>query len=95
MNPDKFMLALALLFILDVWTTLRGLGAGLREGNPVMAYLMRILSPAGALMAVKFALLVWISRHLTQIDARAQWAILAGYVGVVAWNLYQLNKRRA
>lgn len=93
MTSDLFLFLLGLLFILDVWTTLRILAlAGGRELNPVMRWAMKLLTPAGGLMLAKFAVLVWISMHLAGLPAGWRIGILIGYLALFAWNLWQLHR---
>ena len=81
--------------ILDGVSTYRALRrGGVHEGNPVMSWLMNLIGIAPALVLTKgliieLLVLAWAHGYET-----ALWVIAAGYVAVVANNLYLGRKHR-
>ena len=79
----------------DYLTTLRGLRAGGREANPVMAALFRKVKPELGLALVKLAIVAVVGA-LVLFDAiyMELFVAVAIYAAIVANNLYQIRKAR-
>lgn len=89
---SKWIVAMALLFVADVWLTMRILKQGGRELNPLLAKLFMSYDPLGVLIFAKaFALAIFIVFEPT-ISPDAKTWIGAGYVGLVVWNLTQVRR---
>ncbi|MHB8388032.1 MAG: DUF5658 family protein [Acidobacteriaceae bacterium] len=94
MNTINFLVALAVLFALDAWSTSYMLLFGGRELNPLLAKLMAGMGTDAALALVKgvsYAAIAWFAWH-DQIAPIYEKLILAGYIVVVGRNLYLVHR---
>lgn len=88
------MIAFAIFVVLqglDAYTTIRILGAGGREMNPVMRWVFARLGVAAGLAAAKVLLVVVMFVLFPLIPVWVAWLIVLGYAAVVGWNATQMR----
>ena len=84
--------ALVVLQFLDYMTTTHILAAGGRELNPVMQWLFDRLGTEQALLTKGFVVILAGGLCRLYDNTLALGIIVAVYVAVIAWNLYQIAK---
>lgn len=87
---STFLAALVVLFALDVASTLYFLRLGIAEANPLISGLMKRWGPRTALFIVKVVALAVIAYVADDLLLWQRFVILAGYVGLIEWNLYRI-----
>lgn len=95
MTNYQFLVALGILFLADALTTIYVIKhQGGREMNPGISRLMAEMGVNEALFAMKSACFGVIAWQVDALPDTVRWSGIAFYVGLVAWNIVQINKGR-
>lgn len=96
MTAKLFILALAVIAVLDCISTYYLLKRGGRELNPVVDFFIDRLGLHGGLAAAKVVTLAGAFYYAEAIvlDPVTTYTTVAGYAGVAAWNFWQIHLYR-
>jgi len=94
------LILLGVLLIGDMASTLLFLKAGVKEGNPLVVWLMELFGPVGALAILKLGTFGIVWYIWKDGGFEGDMTLFLGllnvfYAGVVYWNIYQLRLARS
>ena len=90
-EPYTWFALFVLVNVLDAITTVKALKLGGKELNPLMARMMGMVGVIPALAIMKVAMLYFTFTNLGIVILYLPLFVLV-YIGVCAWNLYQIRK---
>lgn len=88
------LISLIALQVADAALTIETMRLGGREMNGVVAWFMKKMGRDAGLVVLKLALIAALIYWRDQVSVQALAFVVAGYVGIVGWNVRVLIKQR-